>query len=185
LVGTQTITDEVVIAAQGGDADALRALYTWLSPAVHGYVRAKGVEDPEAVTSEVFLALFPRLASVQGGVAGVRKLTFAIAHARMVDDLRSRSRRPTAVPYDAAEDRRTVPSAEDEAHASRATDRVLEILGVLPADQREVLTLRIVADLSVDQVAEIIGRSSGAVKQLQRRALIAVRKALADRQVTL
>jgi RNA polymerase sigma-70 factor (ECF subfamily) len=48
-----------------------------------------------------------------------------------------------------------------------------------------VLILRVVADLSIDQIAEVMGRSSGAVKQLQRRGLIAVRQALAERRVSL
>jgi RNA polymerase sigma-70 factor, ECF subfamily len=47
-----------------------------------------------------------------------------------------------------------------------------------------VLYLRIVADLPIEQVAQVIGRSAGAVKQLQRRALLALRAALAERRVT-
>ena len=184
-MGTQPITDVVVTAAQRGDSDALRAIYTALAPSVCGYLHAKGVDDPEAVTSDVFLALLPQLDRVRGGAAGLRKLVFSIAHARMVDDHRARSRRPAAVPYEARDDTRAAGSAEDDALSTMATDRVLQILEMLSADQREVLTLRIVADLSVEQVAEIIGRSSGAVKQLQRRGLIAIRQALADRQVTL
>jgi RNA polymerase sigma-70 factor (ECF subfamily) len=63
--------------------------------------------------------------------------------------------------------------------------RVRAVLDVLPDDQREVLTLRVVADLSIDQIAEIMGRSAGAVKQLQRRGMVAIRQALAERRVTL
>jgi len=185
IVGMQPITDEVVAAARHGDSEALRAIYAALAPAVFGYLRAKGVDDPEAVTSDVFLALFPQLDRLRGGAAGLRKLVFSIAHARMVDDHRGRGRRPTAVPYEAHDDARAVGSAEDNAQAKLATERVLRVLDVLPDDQREVLTLRIVADLSVEQVAEIIGRSSGAVKQLQRRGLITVRQAIAQRRVTL
>lgn len=184
-VGVEVVTDEVVTAAQEGDPDALRIVYRALAPAVAGYLRTKGVTDPEAVTSDVFLAVFAQLGRVRGGADGLRRLTFSIAHARMVDDHRARERRPASVPYDPQDDRRVVESAEDSAHANSSTEQVLEILDLLPEDQREVLTLRIVADLSVGQVAEIMGRSAGAVKQLQRRALIAVRQALAERQVTL
>jgi RNA polymerase sigma-70 factor (ECF subfamily) len=184
-VEVDAVTDEVVAAAQQGDPDALRTVYRALAPAVAGYLRAKGVADPDAVTSDVFLALFGQLGRVRGGADGLRRLTFSIAHARMVDDHRARRRRPVSVPYEAQDDRRTAASAEDCAHANQSTEQVLEILDLLPDDQREVLTLRIVADLSVGQVAEIMGRSTGAVKQLQRRALIAVRQALAERQVTL
>jgi len=57
-----------------------------------------------------------------------------------------------------------------------APGEVLELLEVLGEDQKEVLTLRIIADLTVEQVAEIMGKSAGAVKQLQRRALDRLRE---------
>jgi RNA polymerase sigma-70 factor (ECF subfamily) len=50
------------------------------------------------------------------------------------------------------------------------------LLDHLGGDQREVLALRIVAGLTVEQVADIMGKSAGAVKQLQRRALITLRE---------
>ena len=58
------------------------------------------------------------------------------------------------------------------------------MLAQLPADQAEVIRLRIIADLSIEQVAHAMGRSPGAIKQLQRRALITLRAVLEERQVT-
>lgn len=179
------LTDAVVEAACSGDLDAQRAVYEALAPAVLGYLRAKGVADAEAVTSDVFLALLPQLARVTGGAAGLRKLTFAIAHARMVDEHRRRARQPVTSSYDPAADTRTSDSAEDVAARSLATRRVRAVLDVLPDDQREVLMLRVIADLTVEEVAQIMGRTPGAVKQLQRRGMVAVRKALAAKRVTL
>lgn len=179
------ITDEVVAAAQTGDTDAFTVIYRNLSGSVCGYLRAKGVLDPEAVTSDVFLGVLPRLRNVTGGAAGLRKLVFSIAHARMVDEHRERARRPLHTDYEPAEDDRVVDSAEDDAHVGLGTARVVEILSLLPPDQRDVLSLRVVADLTIDQVAEIMGRSSGAVKQLQRRGLVTIRQALDDERVTL
>lgn len=179
------LTDALVDAACGGDAAALREIYEALAGQVCGYLRVRGVADPEDVTSEVFLDLLPRLPRLRGGEAGLRKLLFSIAHARLVDDHRARRRRPTLVTYDARSDARVVASAETTAEISLGTDRVENVLAVLPQDQREVLLLRVVADLSLEQVAEIMGRSVGAVKQLQRRGLIAVRDALESGRVTL
>ncbi|HET6878516.1 MAG TPA: sigma-70 family RNA polymerase sigma factor [Jatrophihabitans sp.] len=181
---SDTVSDAVVDAARSGDREAMRAIYEALAPAVLGYLRAKGVADPEAVTGDVFVALLGRLDRVTGGASGLRKLTFSIAHARMVDEHRRRARTPVAISYDADQDRRTVDSAEDEATASLAAARVRGVLALLPDDQREVLTLRVVADLSIEQVADVMGRSQGAVKQLQRRAMIAVRRIIAEREVT-
>jgi RNA polymerase sigma-70 factor (ECF subfamily) len=179
------LTDSVVSAAQRGDRDALAAIWRALAPSVQGYLHAKGVRDPEGVTSDVFLALLPRMGRVTGGASGLRKLVFTIAHARMVDEHRSRSRAPSVINYEPAADTRTVRSAEDDAEAGLAMARVLAVLDELLDDQREVLILRVVADLTIEQIAAVIGRTPGAVKQLQRRGMVTVRRMLAERQVTL
>lgn len=178
------ITDAVVAAARDGDTAAVSAIYCAFAPVVTGYLRAKGVADPEGVTSEVFLALLPRIGRITGGAEGLRTLIFSIAHARMVDEHRARARRPEPVSYDPGRDERTTGSAEDGAYAGLSTEWVCSVLGQLPADQRDVLALRIVADLSIEQVAKIMARSCGAVKQLQRRGLLALRTILAERRVT-
>jgi RNA polymerase sigma-70 factor (ECF subfamily) len=179
------LTDEVVAAAATGDSDALGTVYAVLAPGVLGYLRARGVDDPEAVTNDVFVKLLPQIRNLRGGVDGVRKLTFTIARARMIDQLRARGRVGPIAEYDAQTDQRSVPSAEDDAHAAISLARVRAVLEVLPDDQREVLTLRVVADLSIEQVAEVIGRTPGAVKQLQRRGMLTLRAALQERRVTL
>ena len=173
-----TLLDEVLPAAQAGEAWALRRLYDELSPRVMAYLRARGASEPEDLTSEVFLAVLPRLASVTGGAAGLRTFVFSVAHARLVDDLRKRSRRQPAAPYLPEQDRRTSPSAEDEGLAGVQAERVRALLEQLVPDQRDVLVLRVLGDLTVEQVAETLGKSSGAVKQLQRRGLLALKKAL-------
>ena len=63
--------------------------------------------------------------------------------------------------------------------------RIQEILEAISPDQRAVLLLRIVADLSLEQVAQALDKRTGAIKQLQRRGLAAVKRELAKRQVTL
>lgn len=177
--------DAALVAAQRGQPWALRAIYDELAPRVRGYLRSRGAEEPEDLTSEVFLAVFPRLGSVTGGAAGLRTLAFSVAHARLVDDLRRRSRRGPTVEYDARTDERSAPSSEDEALGLLATDRVRELLAELPDDQRDVLLMRVVSDLSVEQVAQAMNRSAGAVKQLQRRGLLALRAHAAEGRVTL
>lgn len=179
------LTDALVAAAQAGDAYALREIYSELAGTVCGYLRAKGVGDPEAVTSDVFLAVLPKLRTVTGGAAGLRRFVFTVAHARMVDAHREQARWPDLIEYDPDADVRTVDSAELVAEEELGTERVVEILSMLPDDQREVITLRVVADLSLEQVATIMGRSTGAVKQLQRRALLSIRDALTRGRVTL
>lgn len=172
---TEQRLEDVLPAAQEGQAWALRAVYEELAPRVRGYLRSRGAAEPEDLTSEVFLAVFPKLASVTGGAPGLRTLVFSVAHARLVDDLRRQTRHGVAAEYDAQQDQRAAPSSEDEALALLATEQVRALLRGLPDDQRDVLLLRVVSDLTVEQVAAAIGRSPGAVKQLQRRGLLALR----------
>jgi RNA polymerase sigma-70 factor (ECF subfamily) len=184
-VDTGKLSDELVAAAQAGDAYALREIYFALAGSVCGYLRAKGVPDPEGVTSDVFLAVLPKLGTVTGGAAGLRRFVFSVAHARMVDVHRAEARLPELVEYEPDLDARSVDSADLMAEEELGTERVLEILSMLPDDQRDVLALRVVADLSLEQVSAIVGKSVGAVKQLQRRAVLSIRDALARGRVAL
>jgi RNA polymerase sigma-70 factor (ECF subfamily) len=155
---------------------------------VAGYLAGRGAGDPEGLTSDVFVAVLPRLAGLSGGVAGLRTFVFSVAHARAVDDLRRRTRRPAPVTLDgpgaAPVEPRPAESAEDAALDHLGTEGVLRLLRGLPPDYRDVLALRVVADLDLEQTATVMGRSVGSIKQLQRRALVALRSELAARGVT-
>lgn len=151
------------------------AVYRRMAPSVFGYLKAQGVEDPESVTHDVFLAALPRLSLIRGGEGGVRTLLFSIAHARSVDHHRRRGRTPVVVQYETELDNRLTESAENEALSAAGNQNVLSILSVLSEEQRDVLFLRVIADLPLEQVAGIMQRSVGAIKQLQRRALAALK----------
>ena len=171
-------------AAQAGSEWAWRSLYDEFAPTVAGYLRAQGVRDVEAVASEVWLGVFRAIGSFSGGADGFRSWLFVIAHRRVTDDRRRGGRdRSITVPEVAAGGE--APGADTEAMRSLATERVLATLDRLSAEQRDVLVLRIVGDLTVAQVAAVVGRSEGAVKALQRRGLEAVRRILSTEGVTL
>lgn len=178
---SDALLDDLLPAAQGGEAWALRALYEHLAPRVHGYLVARGASEPDDLTSEVFLTVFPRLGTLTGGAAGLRTFTFSVAHARLVDDLRKRSRREPPIPYEAENDPRTAPSSETLVLEGLDEQRVLALLDTLLPDQRDVLVMRILGELTLEQVAEALGKSVGAVKQLQRRGLLTLRRALENR----
>ena len=163
-----SVTEETGLARTDPDAVFVDA-YRQYSPGVCGYLRARGVEDPEAVTQDVFLALYPRLGDLRGGPAGLRTLIFSIAHARAVDSHRRRSRTPVSIEYGPAWDSRLTDSAEDQALEAMAVGHAL--LESLPEDYREVLALRVIAELSLESTARIMNKTTGAIKQLQRRAL--------------
>ncbi|MER1997728.1 MAG: RNA polymerase sigma factor [Arthrobacter sp.] len=174
------LTEQTVSAARANNPEALRAVYVSLAPAVNGYLRSKGCDDPEALTQDVFLTVFSRISTVTGGASGLRTFTFSVAHARMVDDQRRRARQPAAAPYDPQLDTRSTDSAEDTVLQSALGAG--ELLDGLTGAQREVLLLRVVADLSLEDTAVIMGKTVNTVKQLQRRALLALKERVAGKE---
>jgi RNA polymerase sigma factor (sigma-70 family) len=170
------LPEDALIRAQSGEPAAFSLLYQALSPAVLGYFTGRGSEDPEALTQEVFLTVFSKLGSVTGGLPGLRTFTFSVAHARHVDEVRRRTRTPVLVGYESDGDIRSTDSAESVVLEKLDAGGAGSLLAQLNAEQRDVLLLRIVAELPIDQVAEILGRSAGSVKQLQRRGLIRLKQ---------
>ena len=115
------LTEDVLAEAARGDQYALGVVYRALAPTVQAFLLAHGAEDPEDLANEVFLQVLPRLDRLRGGVAGLRTFVFSVAHARSVDEVRRRARRPRQAPYDAARDPRATASAEHLALEDRAT----------------------------------------------------------------
>lgn len=137
---------------------------------VQAYLRGQGAPDPEDLLGEVFLQVARSIGGFVGGERDLRRWVFAIARNRFVDDQRRRARRPQ-VGGDVVPDRAVEPpgGGDDDLRAALAT---------LTDDQREVIGLRFVADLSLEEVAELTGRPLGAVKSMQHRALAALARAL-------
>jgi RNA polymerase sigma factor (sigma-70 family) len=176
--------NDLVAKAKGGSQGAFAVIYEILARPVAGYLRSRGVPDVEDVTSEVFLAVFAGIGRFQGDAEGFRSWVFTIAHRRCVDHWRRTGRRPATEPLE-PDDAGTAPSAETAALENVGEERVRALLARLSSDQRDVLLLRIVGDLTVDQVAEVLGKTSGAVKALQHRGLAQLRKAVSGEGVTL
>lgn len=166
--------DEVLAAARLGQAWALNALYRSYAGPVAGYVRARTSAEVDDLVSEIFTSVFTGLSGFSGGEPDFRGWLFTIARRRIIDDLRRRSREVATTPYERDDDLRSVPSAESVSLDRMGEQRVREVLDRLAPDQRDVLLLRILGDLTVEQVATSLGKSVGAVKQLQRRGIAAI-----------
>ncbi len=171
--------DETLRAARAAAEAAWAALYRDLAPALLGYLRAGGADDPEDLLGEVFVHVVRDLPRFRGGERDFRAWVFTIAHRRLVDAARSRARRPVQpAPDDLLEARGPAGDPEERALASAEADRLLRLVATLSADQREVLLLRLFSDLPVAEVATILGKRPGSVKALQRRGIAALRRAL-------
>lgn len=170
--------EDVLLAAQAAAPWACTELWAKWSPRVDSYLRSRGSRDSQDLTSEVFLTVFSKLPSFVGDEQAFKAFVFTVAHRRLVDELRSRSRRGVHVEWRSQDDSRQSNSAEQDALRSLGDSDARTLLDGLSRDQREVLVLRIFADLTIEQIAEIVGKRPGAVKALQRRGLEALRKKL-------
>lgn len=150
-------------------------LYADLAGPVLGYLRVRGAVEPEDLLGEVFLQVARNLNGFRGDYPAFRSWVFTVAHHRVVDERRYRTRRPVE-PGDIPESALGSGNAEAEAIELLATGEVIGLLSTLTPEQRDVLVLRIVGDLSVEEVAQVVGRRPGAVKALQRRGLEKLRK---------
>src|SRR4051812_5575872 len=118
----------LVDAARRGEAWALTEIWQRHAPSVTGYLRGRGASEPQDLTSDVSPAVLERLRSFRGGEAALRAFVSTVAHHRLVDALRRRSRRGPTIEYDAATDGRRSDSAEDEALDALHTQRVHALL---------------------------------------------------------
>ena len=173
--------EEVLAAARAAAPWATRRLYEALGGRVCGYLRAQGALDPEDLTNEVFSRVFGHLGTFVGAEAEFRAWVFSITHRLVIDERRRRSVRPQtselAVPV--AEG---VIGGDSEQEAMLELERadVARVLATLTPDQRDVIILRVLGDLSVDEVARALRKRPGAIKALQRRGLSALRRRLEE-----
>ena len=162
---------EAVRAAQA-DRAAFAVLYRRYLDPIYGYCfyLLGDHHDAEDATERTFLAALAAIDRFTDEGASFRAWLFRIAHNQLANALRGRHRRRTdaldAVPEPAG--------GEDPASAAdRADDarRVRRALRTLPDDRRQVLVLRFVDGLTAREIGEVLGRSEGAVRVLQHRAL--------------
>ncbi|PFG17933.1 RNA polymerase sigma-70 factor (ECF subfamily) [Propionicimonas paludicola] len=169
---------QVLSAAAEGADWAWGELYRELAPGVLRFLAAHGAADPEDCLGEVFLQLVRQLPKFTGDEAAFRTWAFTIARSRLIDSWRREQRRPGRSSEDvtAAADKLRPEGATDSPSEQQAA--VAEILAGLSPDQRAVLLLRYVHQFSIEETAQIVAKSEGAVRVLQHRALRSLRRTL-------
>jgi RNA polymerase sigma-70 factor (ECF subfamily) len=172
--------ERVLEAARTGDPDALERIYRDLAPAVLGYLRGQGAADPEDLAGEVFVALVERIRGFRGDERALRSFVFTIAHHRLVDTRRREHRRRDVVadPHELAAAAGPVGDVAEEAMQALGTTWAVRALDALTPDQRAVVLLRVLGELSVAETARVLGKTRGAVKTLQRRGLAALARSI-------
>jgi RNA polymerase sigma-70 factor, ECF subfamily len=172
----------LVELARGGDSEAFGLLYDHYNTSVYRFIyyRVGSVALAEDLTSETFFRALRSMSSFkwQGKDFGAWLMT--IARNLTADHYKAgRTRLEFATEDMGAHDSAT-DGPENAVLASLTNEALLEALGELPPEQQECLIMRFLQGLSIAETAKVLGRSDGAVKQLQLRGVRNLAKLLPE-----
>ncbi len=158
------------------DAQTLAGLYEELYDRIARYVTARtGHRDlGEDLAGEVFLRAVESIDSFRERGAPIEAWLFRIAHNLVVDHYRRSARRPTVV-LDEAMGLAGAADTAREVEQRLAMERVTKMMQQLNPAQQEVISLRFSGELSAEEAGAVMGRTPGAIRELQRTALKALR----------
>jgi RNA polymerase sigma-70 factor, ECF subfamily len=153
-----TSLENVLSAARSGDDDAVGELWRRLQPELLRFFTILAPDAAEELAAETWLQIVRGVGQFEGDASAFLAWVFTIAHTKVVDWWQRSSRK-------AGIESSNLSLAEDAATARDVSSRsVMALLAALHADQAEVIVLRVVAGLEVDQVAAITGKRPGTVR---------------------
>jgi RNA polymerase sigma-70 factor (ECF subfamily) len=164
--------DTALHRARSGDEAGFLTLWRALHPMLLRFLRVYREDGPEDIAAETWLQAVRDLPRFAGDAADFRRWLFTIARHRAIDAGRSRTLRPLVLVGDARDlDATTTGSAEEVAMVRLSTGDALALVRRLPPAQADLVALRVLADLDVRTVADIVGSTPGAVRVGMHRAL--------------
>ena len=170
--------ESLVRRAQQRDQEAFAQLYEEHFDRIYRYVALKIGDKTEAedMTQQVFLNALQSISSFKWKGTPFSAWLFRIAHNQVVDYLRKKAKH-AAAPLD---ETRASSDSNPQLMAERTLDieQLLQATKKLTKAQQEVISLRFAGELSIAEVAKVMGKSEGAVKALQHSAIVALRKIL-------
>jgi RNA polymerase sigma-70 factor, ECF subfamily len=171
---------ELVERAQQGDRSALEELYLIHFDRIYSYLHLSvgSRHDAEDLTTQTFLKMLEAIGRFQWRSVPFSAWLFRIAHNLAMDHFRATRRwqpeEEVPEPLGAEE-----ASAEEQAMHELGRQSMLELIEKLSVEQQQVLTLKFVFNFPNAEVATILGKTEGAIKSLQHRALVSLEKQLA------
>ena len=173
---------DVLAAAKHGEEWAITQLFVDLQPKLLRFLRGIEPSAADDLAGEVWLALARGIRGFEGDLIGLRALAFTIARRRASDHRRTAWRRPAAPTEREFFNAFAGPddTARDVIDRLSGQDAVDLMMATLPDELAELLMLRVVGELDVLRVAEIMGRSPNWVRVNQHRALRRIAEALAS-----
>lgn len=181
----EDVLDEVVDGVRRGDPDAIAAVYLEVAPALRAFLRGeiRHGEVADDLVEQTFLELVEGHASIRGDGRSLRAWLFQAARHNLYDWRRRAARRSD---HELTEGMRATlesgaPDPGEIVGDAQEVDLIRAAMQELTPGQREVLELRLVAELPIADVADITGKTEGAIKQLQHRGLRSLSRIL-DRE---
>lgn len=192
MVGKGNVSDDdpldpLVERVRDGDPDAVADVYREVAPGLRAFLRSqvRHGEIADDLVESTFVELIEARRSLKGDGRSLRTWLYRAARNNLYDWRRRAARRADheLTPEHEAElvDPDTGPA--DQTEVAEQTALVLDAMAELSEDQREVLQLRLLSELSSREVAEATGRTVGAVKALQHRGMRSLARVLEERGV--
>ncbi len=163
----------LVDLARDGDAEAFGLLYDHYSKSVYRFVfyRVSSQALAEDLTSETFFRALRSMTGFQWQGKDFGAWLMTIARNLVVDHYKSGRARLETVTDDLTAQDATTAGPEDEVISRLTAEALLEALAKLPDEQQTCLVMRFLNENSIAETAQVLGRSEGAIKQLQLRAV--------------
>lgn len=175
----------LVELAQRGDAEAFGLLYERYVDVVYRYVyvRVGSAHLAEDLTSETFLRALRRMDSFSWQGRDIAAWFITIARNLITDNAKSARFRLEVTTADMLDADQQVDAPEAEVLQRLRDTRLIEAVKNLKPEQAECVVLRFLQGLSLAETAKVLGKTEGAVKQLQLRAVRALHRELADVEI--
>src|SRR6059058_1679942 len=178
-----TYIRRLVERAQQGERGALEELYLIHFDRIYSYLHMSvgNRHDAEDLTTQTFLKMLESITRFRWQSAPFSAWLFRIAHNLAMDHFRANRRwQPEEEVPEPEPDE--VTSAETGALESIGRKSMLELIEDLSPEQQQVLTLKFVFNFANAEAATILGKTEGAIKSLQHRALVSLQKQLEKRE---
>lgn len=162
---------DVLVRAQHGDEGAFTLLFRAMQPMLLRYLTVlAGPSAAEDLAAETWVGALRGLVKFRGNESDLRGWLVTIARARWVDSVRASARRPEEL-TDAPPEHFAPDDVATAVVERAASDEAIALIATLPAEQAEIVTLRVVAQFEVAEVAEITGKTANHVRVLCHRGL--------------
>ncbi len=172
----KSTAEKLVVQAVNGNTDAFGELYSLFVEKIYRYIfyHVKSKTTTEDITGEVFLKAWQAIGSCKGKENTFSSWLYRIAHNQLIDEIRKRQRRPSVE----LENAENISDSESSVEEYSEHQELLGVIDCLPSNHKQVIILKFIEGLDNREIANIMGKSEGAIRVLQMRALSTLKKEL-------